>query len=84
MSLNGACSVAFCKCSALGSAGSQFHLGFVEPQKALPSWKWERAYKVLDNHSSLHIWRLIVAETKHFLEGGEEKLEELMALEDVS
>lgn len=55
MSLNRACSMALCKHSALGSAESQYHSGFVGPQKGLQSWKWECAYKVLDNHSSLHI-----------------------------
>lgn len=65
---NRACSVAFCKHSTLGSAGSQCHSGFVEPQNTLQSWKWECAYKVLDNHGSLRVWRLTVAETKHVLE----------------
>lgn len=62
--------MAFCERSTLGSVGSQYHSGFVEPQKALQSWKWECAYRVLDNHSSLRFWRLIVAETKHFLDRG--------------
>lgn len=65
---NRACSMMFCRIfSALGSAGSQYCSRFVELQKALQSWKWECAYMGLDNHSSLHIYRLIVAETKIFL-----------------
>lgn len=76
--------MAFCKHSALGSVGSQYHSGFVEPQNTLRSWEWECVYKVLNSHSSLHVWRLIVAETKHFLEGGEGKLEEFVALEYVT
>lgn len=59
--------------TALGSAGTQCCFRFVGPQKALQSWKWECHYKVLDNSSSLHIWRLIEAETQLFLEGLGEK-----------